>query len=203
MKTLIKNEEAQAGVGTLIIFIAMVLVAAVAAAVLIQTSGVMQSKSTSTTKEAAATIGENIVVESVDAISNSTNYLIGLNVTIKLAAGSSDVDLSKLILKVKTQNFNYSTTGAPAASTYRVYALRDRDLATGATSINQYTSSGSPSLKAGALVRLDVDVFSSGLTALTSKQSMPIALTPEKGATFNLPITLPAVGASTTVAIYP
>ncbi len=197
-KALIKNEEAQAGVGTLIIFIAMVLVAAVAAAVLIQTSGVMQSKSTSTTKEAAAAIGENILVEAVDGISNGTNVLVGLNVTIKVAAGGSDLDLSKLILKVKTQNYNYSTSTS-SSTTFRVYTLRDSDNATGA-SINTYTGLANPTLKAGAMVRLDADVSAFGLT---SKKDMPIALTPEKGATFNLPITLPAVGQSTTVTIYP
>ncbi len=71
MKSIVQNEKAQAGVGTLIIFIAMVLVAAVAAAVLIQTSGVMQSKSTSTTKEAAAAIGENFAIDAIDGVIHS------------------------------------------------------------------------------------------------------------------------------------
>ncbi len=199
MKTIMRNEQAQAGVGTLIIFIAMVLVAAVAAAVLIQTSGVMQSKSTATTKEAAAAIGENLVIEAVDGVSNASGYLVGINVTIKLAAGGSDIDLSKVLLKVKTQNLNYSS-GATGPTLFQVYVLRDPEGGMG--TINTYSSGSAPVLKPGALARLDADV--TGVSDLISRKPMPITLTPEKGASFNMPITLPAIAASKPdIAIYP
>ncbi|MDD5474447.1 MAG: hypothetical protein PHU34_09930 [Candidatus Methanoperedens sp.] len=196
VKALIKNEEAQAGVGTLIIFIAMVLVAAVAAAVLIQTSGVMQSKSTSTTKEAAATISENFVVAAVDGVAVSAGTLNYTNITVRVAAGGSDIDLSKITLKINSNFYNYSTT-AVTTNTFRVYSIRDTSSAIGP--INNYSNLNSPILKSGAMARLDVDV--SGLN-LQSKQSMTIALTPEKGTTYNLPLTLPAIAAGNN-AIYP
>jgi flagellin FlaB len=63
MKALIKNEEAQAGIGTLIIFIAMVLMAAVAPAVLIHKREVMNAKSTQIPKEASAMVCENLYVK--------------------------------------------------------------------------------------------------------------------------------------------
>ncbi len=199
MKTIIKNEQAQAGVGTLIIFIAMVLVAAVAAAVLIQTSGVMQSKSTSTTKEAAAAIGENILIESVEGNYSGTN-LNALNITVRVAAGGSDVDLSKVLVKVKASNYNYSAS-VDTAPSFRVYALREKDATStdltlaGGTGISSLSA---PTLKAGALARIDL-IPPSGLIA---KQSFSIALTPEKGTTINLPITLPAFS-NPPLAIYP
>lgn len=206
MKALIKNEEAQAGVGTLIIFIAMVLVAAVAAAVLIQTSGVMQSKSTTTTKEAAAAIGENIGVESVDGYKATAGAasLQFLNVTIKVAAGGSDIDLTKILVKVNAQNYNYSSNiTSPAANTFFVYSLREAT--TGATDVsstgtNTYSATTASTLKPAALARLDINV--SALT-LGARSSITFALTPEKGATLNLPLTVPALGSTTSVPIYP
>ena len=200
MKTIMQNERAQAGVGTLIIFIAMVLVAAVAAAVLIQTSGVMQAKSTSTTKEAAAAIAENIVIEAVEGIPVAGGgSLASLNITIRLASGGTDVDLSKLLVKIQSTNFNY-TNGSNTGS-FNVYALRSEPatLANGATGLSTLIN---PTLQAGALARIDITVNNTGVT-LAQKKPMTIALTPEKGATYNLPLVLPAIPAGSTVSIYP
>jgi flagellin FlaB len=196
MKSIINNEEAQAGVGTLIIFIAMVLVAAVAAAVLLQTSGVMQSKSTTTTKEAASAIAENIAVESVEGI-QSTGILNDVNITIRVAAGGSAVDLSKVLLKVNGQNYNY-TNVTPTTTQFRVFVLRQDGTSLG-PSTNAYSTSNNPSLEAGALARVDLNVAALGLQ---QKKSMALALTPEKGATVNLPVTLPAFS-TTSLSIYP
>jgi len=197
MKTIIKNEHAQAGVGTLIIFIAMVLVAAVAAAVLIQTSGVMQSKSTSTTKEAAAAIGENLAVEAVDGI-NGGGILTDLNITIKVAAGGSAMDLSKVLLKINSQNYNY-TNNVTTGNQFRIWVLRQEGTGLGATT-NAYSTTDSPSLDSGALARIDVNV--SGLN-VAQKKSITISMTPEKGTTFNLPLTLPSFTTVGSISIYP
>ena len=208
MKTIIKNEQAQAGVGTLIIFIAMVLVAAVAAAVLIQTSGVMQSKSTSTTKEAAAAIGENLAVEAVEGymITAGTAPINYLNITVKVAAGGSDIDLTKVLVKVSGQNYNFTSdtniTTVPS-NTFWVYSLREAT--SGATDVsnlgtNNYAKTSSSTLKAAALARFDVNV--TGLT-IGARSSVTLALTPEKGATMNLPVTVPSLGSTKLVAIYP
>ncbi|MBU3967263.1 MAG: hypothetical protein KKG76_07825, partial [Euryarchaeota archaeon] len=197
MKPIKRNEQAQAGVGTLIIFIAMVLVAAVAAAVLIQTSGVMQSKSTSTTKEAAAAIGENIVIEAVDG-NYTTTTLSALNITIKVAAGGSSVDLSKVLLKVQSQTYNYSRSSGNASNTFKVYILRQDGTPLG-NSTGIWSDSSNPSLEPGGLARLDVDVSALGLT---QKKAMSLALTPEKGTTVNMPLLLPAFS-NPPLAIYP
>lgn len=101
---LLKNNTAQVGIGTLIIFIAMVLIAAVAASVLIQTSGVLQQQAQSTGKQATQEVSSNLIVKSIEGVraKNSSTVMASnislLKVKVGLNVGSSPVDLNQLII---------------------------------------------------------------------------------------------------------
>jgi flagellin FlaB len=208
MKALIKNEEAQAGVGTLIIFIAMVLVAAVAAAVLIQTQGQMNAKASSTTKSASTAIGENLNIVAVDG-QNSGGVLSSLNITLQVAPGGSSVDLSKVLLKVQGQPYNYSATASGTGTTpssvpnaFSVYALRlssNTSQALTTLGTNTWSLVLSPQLGPGDLARLDLTTTS---LALTQNTPITLSITPANGAPISNPVTLPAFTA-TNISIYP
>jgi flagellin FlaB len=93
-----KNDRAEVGVGTLIVFIAMVLVAAVAAAVLINTTGTLQQRAQQTGKEATQEVSSNLKVTNVYGIVD-TGKIDELKINIQLAAGASPMDLQELIVR--------------------------------------------------------------------------------------------------------
>lgn len=114
---LIINDTADVGIGTLIIFIAMVLVAAVAAAVLIQTSGILQQKAQQTGKEAATEVTSNLnivsVIGNLNKSTNGTNKIDNFTIAIQLSAGGQNIDFTNVIMKYidnqTADTMNYST----------------------------------------------------------------------------------------------
>jgi flagellin FlaB len=109
---LLINDTADVGIGTLIIFIAMVLVAAVAAAVLIQTSGILQQKAQQTGKEAATEVTSNLNIVSV--IGNvGTSKIDNFTIAVQLSAGGQNIDFKSVVMKYidnrTSYTMNYST----------------------------------------------------------------------------------------------
>ncbi len=106
-----QNRSAQVGIGTLIIFIAMVLVAAVAAAVLIQTSGVLQQKAQTTGKEATKEVSSNIDIDSIEGWRGGTDasssepdtfssQIYRLDLRASLKVGSEPVDMNQVVITI-------------------------------------------------------------------------------------------------------
>ncbi|WP_340817983.1 archaellin/type IV pilin N-terminal domain-containing protein [Methanolobus sp. WCC4] len=101
-----KDTRAQVGIGTLIIFIAMVLVAAVAAAVLIQTSGTLQQKAQSTGKQATQEVSSNLMVKTIEGVraKNSSTEMSDtvdlLKLKVGLNVGSSPVDVNQVVVSI-------------------------------------------------------------------------------------------------------
>ena len=106
----IRDERAEVGVGTLIVFIAMVLVAAVAAAVLINTTGTLQQRAQATGQEATQEVSSNLKVVGVYGIVVGSE-IEDVRVHVQLAAGALPMDLEQLVLRysdgTSAATFNY------------------------------------------------------------------------------------------------
>jgi flagellin-like protein len=120
------------GIGTLIIFIAIILVAAVAAGVLITTGGSLQQKAliTGSQSEEGVSTGFDIVtITGEDASSTGTPHNIQyVTILTRLHAGSVPIGFNQTVVMVDTestsQSINYNTTvGEGSLSSSTAYYL--------------------------------------------------------------------------------
>jgi archaeal flagellin FlaB len=106
-KTLTEDNEAAVGIGTLIVFIAMILVAAVAASVIIQTAENLQQRAYAVGKQTIRDVSSGLHVIDVTGYTDTNKSKIEyLAIAISPRAGSLDIDLNRTLLYLKLNNFS-------------------------------------------------------------------------------------------------
>ena len=190
------NKRGEMGVGTLIIFIALLLVAAVAAGVLIQTAGSLQQRALATGTQATGQISTNAQVIEVSAV-DGTIIMENFSVIMKLAPGSNAIELDSVTLSFGTSNTtttyiysgnaSYIVTGASENGTFGISYLQ-----TG-------TNAQEGVLVRGDVIRLEVRAP----RAITSGEDVRLNFIPKTGTATLTTFTVPDVISTQRVYLYP
>ncbi|WP_324665518.1 archaellin/type IV pilin N-terminal domain-containing protein [Haloarcula sediminis] len=93
------DDRGQVGIGTLIVFIAMVLVAAIAAGVLINTAGFLQSGAEETGQQSSDQVTNRLQVVSAVGQDINGDTVDTVRITVKQAPGANNIDLSTTTLQ--------------------------------------------------------------------------------------------------------
>lgn len=140
------ENRGQVGIGTLIVFIALVLVAAIAAGVLINTAGFLQSQAESTGEESTDQVSNGIQIQSSTAEVSGSGDIQTIELRVGLTPGSDPVDLSNAALE---------WVGESAATTEQIRVADSTD------------DAGSPTTTVSGSVYVDEN---SGSTTLETSQ---------------------------------
>ena len=214
-----KDTRAQVGIGTLIIFIAMVLVAAVAAAVLIQTSGVLQQKAQATGKQATQEVSSNLIIKSIEGVrgnnasaSDMSSTIDLLKLRVGLNVGSAPVDVNQVVVSITdgttannlvyaANTKSYASSGATNGSMQDLSTTASANLQLlmcNDTTILTNTRNNSDSYFVAEKIRDEDTSFSQDNPVMNTGDLVTVYLATTSATTAGTSPAYPAVGATTT-----
>ena len=123
------NRKGAQGIGTLIIFIALILVAAVAAGVLISTAGKLQGKAETTGDEVQQRLATGFTVIQIGVNGTDDSYINTtadvFDIRVRLSPGSDAVRLADITMALVTQrgSYSYSYNGSSGPNLMTVTAV--------------------------------------------------------------------------------
>lgn len=100
------NEFAAIGIGTLIVFIAMVLVAGIAASVLVSTSATLEMQALKTGQQTTIEVASGINVLGVDGY-NTSGQINRIVIELMTRPGSPEIDLSQTVVEISDSSVKY------------------------------------------------------------------------------------------------
>jgi flagellin-like protein len=188
------TNKGETGIGTLIVFIAMILVAAIAASVLLGTAGSLQQKALTTGKQTQQEVASGVQVVTLSGTNGSDGTVEAFEVLIKLTAGSDALAMNDTLVtfdtKTTTQNIKYDGafgTGVTGTSTYTAEYLKN-----GTDHLVDY-------LVTGDIVKLRFNSSNS----IRQSSTVKIRVIPKHGVIVPVDVVTPDVISTERVILYP
>jgi len=193
MLALRSDSEGDTGIGQMILFIAMILVSAVAAGLFIQTMADLQNQAKNTGENTRIDVASGMRVVTAsgdrneDGTGNHSPYLERILLTVELLPGSRPIDIENVVIFLTTESENARLSFGGSADATHFSASDVRDPEGTWTDTEKIVSSG-------ALVEVILDPDAAGLDMMIGEgDTMEIRIVPVHGSPTLLKCTTPSV----------
>ncbi len=180
------------GIGTLIIFIAIILVAAVAAAVLISTSGSLQQQALTTGGETEAGIATGAEIFSVTGTDGSDSNIERFAVLMRLQPGSDNIKLNNSLFTLDTKDTFQQLTYGGSDTVGNTDTFNVTYLQNGSNNQEHYLTPGDV---------LQVEFQSTN--SINERENVRIKFIPRAGTSTEIDFSTPETMTTTRVKLYP
>lgn len=196
-----KDKRAEMGVGTMIIFIAMVLVAAVAASVLISTANTVREQATQTGNDAITGVSSGFDIKYVKG-NVVDNTISSMDIYVQLSPGSPPLRMGDVIISMTAGGtsgeliFNGPKEGEKKTELNEMKGTADvglynATLVPAASTQSAFSQYGT--IYQGNLTKITVQVLGGEVLQIQPGDDVLIKIMPNKGAPMTVSFTVPPV----------